>query len=232
MKYELIKLQPEHKLHGTGVNYQIRSLKSFLVAGRKVEIGDLGGFVKDHLNLSHKGRCWIFDDACVYSDARVEEQGVVRDRGKLRHRACVRDKGIVEGDARVLHEAQVTGDGRVRDYSCLQDFAIVTGEGELMGHAVISRRGHLDFGVITSYKYSYNEHMNYFHETNGSCVIHTTSSGPIYRNTIAYDMKAFFFVQGISTPHVDVEAKIKAFNHILLELNFSTLLRLQNGEIK
>ncbi|WP_412058013.1 hypothetical protein [Bartonella sp. DGB2] len=41
--------------------YRIRALRDF----GNVKAGDKGGFVENERNLSHRGDCWVNDNACV-----------------------------------------------------------------------------------------------------------------------------------------------------------------------
>lgn len=49
------------------VLHRIRALRDF----GEVEEGSSGGFIEKEVNLSHKGNCWIYNDAKVYDDALV-----------------------------------------------------------------------------------------------------------------------------------------------------------------
>ena len=54
-KYELIPSDKE------GL-YRVKALKDF----SNVKKGDIGGYVECESNLSHNGKCWIYDNAVVY----------------------------------------------------------------------------------------------------------------------------------------------------------------------
>jgi len=47
--------------------YRIKALRSF----SDVDRGDLGGYIESESNLSHNGKCWLFDNAWVYGNAVV-----------------------------------------------------------------------------------------------------------------------------------------------------------------
>ena len=57
-KYELTD---ETKQFGSSTLYRIRALRDF----GDVKAGDLGGFVENETNLSHRGDCWIANNALV-----------------------------------------------------------------------------------------------------------------------------------------------------------------------
>ena len=53
--------------------YRIEALKDF----PNVKKGDKGGFVQSEANLSHHGRCWVYDGAKVFEKAFVCENAIV-----------------------------------------------------------------------------------------------------------------------------------------------------------
>lgn len=69
-KYEITNISKV--VDGTTV-YRIRALKSF----NDITTGDLGGFIENTSNLSQRGKCWIYDDACVFGLARVVDNAAV-----------------------------------------------------------------------------------------------------------------------------------------------------------
>lgn len=83
--------------------YRIEALKDFYRAKK----GKLGGFVESEDNLSQEGDCWIYDDACVFDNARIEDSAIAA------HYACVYSKGIVKGYAAVSDEGKVYGNAKI-----------------------------------------------------------------------------------------------------------------------
>jgi len=47
--------------------FRIEALRDF----SDVKKGDIGGFVQSEHNLSHRGDCWIYEDAVVEGDNRI-----------------------------------------------------------------------------------------------------------------------------------------------------------------
>ena len=94
-----------HTLH------RIKALKDF----GDVKKGDLGGWVEDIHNLSHKGNCWIYDDAAVYSEAKVMGNAKVFD------------------DAEITTYSSVMGDAEVHDSVWVDESSIVRGHAKVMG---------------------------------------------------------------------------------------------------
>ncbi|MCC6271271.1 MAG: hypothetical protein IT190_08335, partial [Microbacteriaceae bacterium] len=66
-KYELTN---ETKVMPTGETvYRIKALRDFDTTYKPVKAGDLGGWVESEENLSHEGKCWLFDEATGYQDS-------------------------------------------------------------------------------------------------------------------------------------------------------------------
>ena len=76
-KYELTD---ETIQHNGRTLYRIRALTNVCDGVKK---GDLGGYVEKESNLSHEGRCWIFDDAKVYDDAEIIDNAKVYNNAQV-----------------------------------------------------------------------------------------------------------------------------------------------------
>lgn len=119
--------------------YRIQALKSF----NDVKEGEIGGYVESEDNLSQEGNCWIYDDACVFDNARIEDSAIAA------HYACVYSKGIVKGYAAVSDEGKVYGNakiygnwtvyhnGKVYGYAKIYDRVRVYHDAKVYGHAII-----------------------------------------------------------------------------------------------
>ena len=67
-KYEIVNVG--------GVN-RVRALRSWVVQGRQVNVGDVGGAVFDERTLSQDGACWIFSGRLNNPLVRVGGDSVV-----------------------------------------------------------------------------------------------------------------------------------------------------------
>lgn len=72
-KYEIIK--DDYKELDFATVYRIRALKDIKKYG--VKAGDLGGYIEDEENLSHKGKCWVDKDSIVFDDAYVSDDAII-----------------------------------------------------------------------------------------------------------------------------------------------------------
>ena len=85
--------------------YRIQALKDF----GDVKKGDLGGFVQNEDNLSHKGDCWIYENAKVYGEAKVYENAKVYGEAKVYEKARVGGYALIRGNAKVFRYSRVRG---------------------------------------------------------------------------------------------------------------------------
>lgn len=122
-KYEFT--DETRELDGVTVK-RIRALRD---VGRNVKAGDLGGFIKDEMCLSHRDRCWVFGDAVVMENALVMED------------AQIGNDALVRRYARVCGRAQVVGDAIVTDWAVLTDDAYVSGSARVLENAHVYGRG-------------------------------------------------------------------------------------------
>ena len=65
LKYELIE---NDKTVNHVLPYQLKALRDFA----DVKAGDLGGYVNSPDNLSHRGNCWVYDQACLYDQSSYQ----------------------------------------------------------------------------------------------------------------------------------------------------------------
>ena len=66
-KYELLQ---DDKIEVSGhILYRIKALKDFFGA----KAGDLGGYIEGESNLSQEGTCWVYDNARVFGDAKINK---------------------------------------------------------------------------------------------------------------------------------------------------------------
>ena len=109
-KYELTtetKLIDGHKV------YRIKSLKSFdTIIGRKVNKGDLGGWVESEKNLSQYGKCWLFDDAAGYENSRRTCNSVGYDNSRQFGNSRQYGNSRQFGDSRQYDNSRQFGDSQ------------------------------------------------------------------------------------------------------------------------
>ncbi len=95
--------------------YRIIAEKDF----NGIKKGTLGGYVESDNNLSHDGKCWIYDNAKVFGDA------------------CIHDNAKVCGNSQVYGNASIRGNAKVYGNVCIHDNAILYGNAEVYGNAIL-----------------------------------------------------------------------------------------------
>jgi len=102
-----------------------------------VKIGDVGGWIESEDNLSHEGKCWIYDNARVYGNARVEEDAIIYNEAEIGENARISGGAQIYDSAKVLGEAQVHEHAQVFDKARVFDAAIVCGYSEISERGVV-----------------------------------------------------------------------------------------------
>ncbi|WP_375617080.1 hypothetical protein [Bartonella sp. AP58NXGY] len=137
--------------------YRIRALRDFA----DVKAGDLGGYIENESNLSHKGNCWVYDKARVFQNARVSgnakvksffvdvcgnariygnaifEGMLLKDNAKLYGNAHVSNAVVIEGNAKIYDNARITNHAHICDDAVICDDAHVGGNAKISGAAHI-----------------------------------------------------------------------------------------------
>ena len=81
-KYEITD---EEKQIGKATVHRIIAVRNF----GDVKKGDLGGFIESESNLSHEGKCWVYDDSAVYEFAEVTDNAKIENCSSVYEHSCV-----------------------------------------------------------------------------------------------------------------------------------------------
>jgi carbonic anhydrase/acetyltransferase-like protein (isoleucine patch superfamily) len=92
--------------------------------------GSVGGWVESERNLTHEGRCFVYDEAMVFGRAVIEQDARIRDR------AMVYGYAHVRGNARVADSARIHGSAIVKD-------ADICGNADIGGQAFVYSHGEI-----------------------------------------------------------------------------------------
>ena len=120
--------------------YRIEALKDF--AG--VKKGDKGGYIESEKNLSQRGNCWVYEDACVFEDAwvygaaRVFGAARVYEAARIYENARVCEAARVFGAARVYEAARIYENARVCEAARVFGAARICGDAWVYGAACVS----------------------------------------------------------------------------------------------
>ncbi|MGS0972753.1 MAG: hypothetical protein ACVCEJ_05925 [Candidatus Izemoplasmataceae bacterium] len=132
-KYELIDVGDDYI--GNRKVYRIKALRDFESAKK----GDVGGYVESEENLSHSGRCWVYDNAYVVDKARVYEDATIRGSVWIFDNAEVFGRASISGQARVFHYAKVYDHAKVFDNAQIYHSSEVYRHGVVHGNARMKR---------------------------------------------------------------------------------------------
>ena len=121
------------KIHNLTTLYRIEALKDF----RYVKKGDLGGWIEKEDNLSQRGNCWVFDDACVYDNAKVCGEAQVYGKAEVWGNSKVLDDAEVDGETKVCGNVEIGGNSEVRCESAILDNAKIYGNARIGGNALV-----------------------------------------------------------------------------------------------
>lgn len=124
-KYELLKTDT-YNMNGKTL-YRIIAIRNF----GNIKKGELGGFVQNEKNLSHKGTCWIHDEAKVYENARVYGDAQVYNY------TLIYGNARVYGNANLFVKVLITENARVYGNACLIGLTMVRHNVRIYGNARI-----------------------------------------------------------------------------------------------
>lgn len=119
--------------------HRIKALRDF----GDVKAGDLGGYIEQEHNLSHKGKCWVYDVAMVFGNAKVCDNAKMYGSSFACDSAVVGENAMVFDKVRILNNATVSGYAEIRGNSIIRDYANVLDNASVRGQAVICDHAHV-----------------------------------------------------------------------------------------
>src|SRR5882724_9438518 len=89
--------------------HRVKALRDF----NDVNKGDIGGYVQSEANLSHKGKCWIYNDAKVFGDAEVYGNAMIYNNAEVYDNVEIYGNAEISGTVEIFKEARVSGNAQV-----------------------------------------------------------------------------------------------------------------------
>ena len=135
-KYELTS---ETKVIDGAKVHRIKALKSF----GNIKKGELGGWIESEKNLSQYVDAWVYENAIVCENARVDGHAMVYGNARVDGHATVDDYAMVFGNATIGENARVDGHAIVGGHATVfgnatvDDYAMVGGNASVCGDATI-----------------------------------------------------------------------------------------------
>lgn len=133
--------------------YRIKAIRDFECNGAQIRTGDLGGYIESEDNLSHKGSCWVFDNARVFDSARVSGDACVSESAEVSAYAEVYGQAIVSEYAVVSGLAKVYGTAKVFEMAYVIGHSDVSGEVGVSGTSTVIDSIANGYGYITGNSY-------------------------------------------------------------------------------
>ena len=139
-KYEMI----ESNIKGL---YRVKALKDF----GDVKKGDIGGYVENPNNRSHKGYCWaygnakIYGEARIYGNAQVSNCAVIDGNAKIYGNAQVSDCVVIDGNAQIYGDSEVWGYAIIRDNALIYGDSVINGNAFIGGYTEIKTGSHIGY---------------------------------------------------------------------------------------
>ena len=110
---------------------RIIALKDF----SDVKKGDKGGLIRDEINLSQEGNCWVYEKAMVSDCARVSGDAKVSGNARVWGWARVYENAQVSGNAVIYGCAEVFGNAKVCGYIVNKAYTKISGNVKLWSTA-------------------------------------------------------------------------------------------------
>lgn len=136
-KYDFIgepKLFNGHKLH------HIIALRDF----SDVKEGDCGGWIEKKSNLSHSGKCWVYNGAKVMDNAKVMHDAAIYDTATIANEGKVYGKAQICDTARVLEHGNVGGNAIMYGNSLCTEYGSIKGDAHITDNATVMEFAHVE----------------------------------------------------------------------------------------
>lgn len=118
-----------------------------------------GGWIESEDNLSHKGDCFVTQEAKVFGNARVmddaliSDYAIVKDNALVKNSTCVANNAIVGADTIVSDFSWIMGNSKVFFYSSGSleyTSSNISGSSSIDGNTVIEATGFIFNSEISS----------------------------------------------------------------------------------
>lgn len=195
-KYEFTGERIEH--YGRML-YRIRAVRDFeSLNGVIIHAGELGGWIEKEDNLSHDGGCWVGDDAAVFDNARVYNNGVIVGDAVIYDDARVFNNAFVCDDVKVFNHAKIYGDAelygdtivrecaQVFDEVCIHGDVLVCGDAQVYGDTCVCASTFIGPGAIIRSDDDYCTIHGFGHENGSTTFFNTSREDGKYEIFVAY----------------------------------------------
>jgi carbonic anhydrase/acetyltransferase-like protein (isoleucine patch superfamily) len=88
-------------------------------------------------NLSHKGECWVANNAIVLGEARVTDNARIYDNAKIFGKARITGNAIISDNAQIFNNAQISNDAKVSGIAQVYNEAAIFNNAEVRSSAQV-----------------------------------------------------------------------------------------------
>ena len=138
-KYEIL-MDEENTIECEGhILHRIKALRDF----NDVREGDIGGYVENENNLSHKGSCWIYDEAKAMDNSRMYDNSIICDYSTMYDNSTMHDNSIMHDNSLMFNNSIMF------DNSSMHDNSIMYDNSEMYGDSTLKNKSRL-YGKLVS----------------------------------------------------------------------------------
>ena len=134
--------------------YRIEATKDF----SDVKKGDLGGWIEKEDNLSQKGDCWVYSNACLFNNVVVKDNAQIHGNARIYDDTYIFDNASIYGNATLYNSVKVSDEAKVHGNAIITDKVKVFGNADIYGYAKLCDECKI-YGeaVIRDYGFVYGE---------------------------------------------------------------------------
>ena len=118
------------KYEFTGETKQLTD-KIVLKRIRRLSDGLIGGWIESEDNLSHKGSCFVYEEARVYNAAKVYGNA------KIYRDAIVYEAAEIYGEARIHEDSRIFGEAKIYGNAEIYGSSLIYGNAEVYGNSMV-----------------------------------------------------------------------------------------------
>lgn len=150
-KFKLVKADKVIKTPEGKILKQLVALKDF----GDVAKGQKGGYLESAKNLSQDGNCWVYDEACVFGNAKVSQDATVNGNSEVFGNAEVFGYATINGNSKVFEDAAichyaVVSSSTVRGKALISGETVLNDGCDIHGQSIISAGYHS--GITGSFR--------------------------------------------------------------------------------
>lgn len=141
----MTKEQKKYRFTGETMEYEghtLHRIEALVIVGPYGPLTKLhqpmqGGWIENEANLSQDSGCFVYDEAKVFGNAKVEDNAVVQHNAVVCGDAGIKELASVSGNAIVRDYALVNGKSKIFGDAIIRDYATISGESQVRDKAIV-----------------------------------------------------------------------------------------------